>query len=125
MSQIVLDRAHAIAFARVSGFLDAEQIIDISRRMDRMVSDLGPNVSRHRRLIDLTDSKVAPLEAMESLGREIIHPARSHLRAKRVAYFGARPLVEQQIRRLCTLRPELALFKDRASAISWLSCRER
>ena len=59
MLQLALDRLNAVAFARIIGFLDAEKILKLSGQMDRLIPDLGSRASKHCRLIDLTDAKVA------------------------------------------------------------------
>ncbi len=114
--KLVLDRNAAIAFARVTGFLDTEQVLRLSANIDDGVSDWGDRAALHCRLIDLTEAKVASPSSIEELAREIRNPARKGVYAKRVAYFGASPLLRLQIERLCALREGLAQFSDLKSA---------
>ena len=119
MTQIILDHSKLIAFARVSGFLDAEAILKITAEIDDAVRSFAGCIGKHGRLFDLTDMKVAPPAAVEALSRMTIDPARAHLRANRVAYFGASPLGQLQVSRLCALRPDIAMFDDRRTAFAW------
>lgn len=122
---VSVDQTNAISFARVAGFMDAEALLRLSARMDELVSEFGEQSSKHCRLIDLGLAKAAPPTAIAAVGDEISDPRRLPLRAKRVAYFGASPLVQQQVRRLRALRPGLALFDNRQAAHAWLMARNR
>lgn len=123
--EVLADRTNAISFARVAGFMDAEGLLQLSAQMDEVAFEFGEQVSRHGRLIDLSLAKAAPPSAIVALSREISDPRRTSLRAKRVAYFGASPLVQQQVRRLCALRSGLALFNSRQAAHAWLMAADR
>ncbi len=119
MSSVVIDRIGLIAYARVKGFLDAAAVLQIAADIDQAIEAFGDRMPLHGRLIDLTEAKVAPPAAIDALSEMTIDPARMHLRANRLAYFGASPLVQQQARRLCALRPSMAMFDDRQSAFAW------
>lgn len=119
MSQIVIDKTCLIAFSTVSGFLDAEKILKITGDIDGIVDAFGPKASCHGRLFDLTGAKVGPPDAISALGAMTVDPTRLPLRANRVAYFGASPLLKLQLKRLCAFAPRLAVFDDRRSAYAW------
>lgn len=102
------------------GYLDVEQVLRLSARLDTRLPELGELSGGHSRLIDLTEAKVASPDTIAALAQEIMDPARTELAARRVAYFGASPLLARQIYRLCSLRPGMALCSDRKAALSWL-----
>jgi len=120
MPNTAVDRLGLILFARVTGYMDVNQVLRLSTRLDIRLSELGESGAHHTRLIDLTEAKVASPNTIAALGREIVDPRRRSLQAKRVAFFGASPLVALQINRLCMLKPDMALFADRRAAYSWL-----
>jgi|GEM_PF-2958618 len=120
MPYTAVDRATSMLFARVVGFLDVDQVLTISARLDTRLEELGVASRGHYRLIDLTEAKVASPDTIDALGREIINPAHRTLQAQRVAYFGASPLLALQINRLCLLRPGMAVCSDRRAAYAWL-----
>lgn len=120
MPYTAVDRATSMLFARVVGFLDVEQVLSVTARLDARLAELGDRPQGHCRLIDLTEAKVASPDTIAALGREIINPARRTLLARRVAYFGASPLLALQINRLCLLRPGMAVCSDRRAAYAWL-----
>lgn len=120
MPNIIVDQRAHIIFARVAGFLDVEKLVGLARRADSAAAAFGTQVPRHGRLYDLTDAKVAPLGAIDALCDMMADPARMHLRANRVAYFGGSPLVQMQLRRLCG-SANAAVFADRRAAYAWAS----
>jgi hypothetical protein len=118
---ITLDRTRLIAFMRISGFFDMDRVLRTSARMDEAVLAFGERIPWHGRLIDLSEARVASPDTIKALRAEIADPRRSRVWANRVAYFGASPLLKQQIRRLCDLRPTMAVFDDRRAAHAWAS----
>lgn len=119
MSKIVLDKSRLIAFSAVSGFLDAEQILKLTANVDELVEVFGQKLSDHGRLFDLSEAKVASADAINALASMTVDPARLPFRANRVAYFGASPLLQLQLKRLCAVAPRLAVFDNRRAAYSW------
>ncbi|MGJ3649252.1 hypothetical protein ACLB0R_12380 [Sphingomonas sp. GlSt437] len=118
MAQIIVDQLNLVIYARVSGFLDTQQLMQIAAEADDAVAGFGDRGRWHGRLYELTDAKVAPPEAIDALLALSRNPGRAHLRANRVAYFGATPLVELQIARLCVM-PNAAMFTNRRDAYEW------
>jgi hypothetical protein len=114
-----LDRANLIAFANVSGFLDAEQILNLTARVDEDIQAFGDRIALHGRLFDLSNAKVASPSSIAVLRDKTIDPSRILLRANRVAFFGASPLLKIQMQRICALRPSHAMFDDRRMAYAW------
>lgn len=119
MPIIVIDPVGLIAYAKVSGFVDSAAMLRITADIDRAIEAFGDRMPLHGRLIDLTEAKVAPPAAIAALCEMTIDPARAHLRANRMAYFGASPLVQQQVRRLCALGSRFGMFDDRQRAFAW------
>ena len=119
MSKIILDKSRLIAFSAVSGFLDAEHILKLTAEIDELVEVFGQRLSDHGRLFDLSAAKVASPEVINALASMTVDPARLPFRANRVAYFGASPLLQLQLKRLCAVAPRLAVFDHRAAAYSW------
>lgn len=118
--QVAIDRHNAILFTRAIGFLGAEEVVDIFSKIDDVVRGMGLPGEEHCKLIDLSEAKVAPSYTIDLLRAVIAKPEREPVYARRVAYFGASPLLALQVSRVCRLRPGLALFDDRASAYQWL-----
>lgn len=119
MAKLILDHQNLIIFARISGFIDVARILRITADADDAARQFGCRAGLHGRLFDLTDAKVAPPAAIDALGEMTIDPARMPVRANRVAYFGASPLAQLQLKRLCALRPSMAIFDDRSAAFAW------
>jgi hypothetical protein len=119
LPKVILDRANLIAFASVSGFLDAEQILNLTAQVDEAVQAFGDQIALHGRLFDLTNAKVASPLSIDALRDKTIDPSRILLRANRVAFFGASPLLKVQMQRICALRPNHAMFDDRRTAYAW------
>jgi hypothetical protein len=116
---VILDRANLIAFASVSGFLDAEQILNLTAQVDEAIQAFGDHIALHGRLFDLSNAKVASPLSIDALRDKTIDPSRLLLRANRVAFFGASPLLKVQMQRICALRPSHAMFDDRRTAFAW------
>ena len=119
MPKIILDRSNLLAFSRVFGFLDAEQILNLTAQVDEGVQAFGDRMALHGRLFDLSDAKVASPSSINALSDRTVDPSRVLLRANRVAFFGASPLLKIQMQRICALRPSHAMFDDRSTAYAW------
>ncbi len=121
MSAITLDHPNLIAFGRVSGFLDTEQILRVLFDTDDAIQSFGNRMSKHGRIFDLSDAKVASPESISALCDMTIDQNRIPFRANRVAFFGASALAKSQIKRLCAIRSGSAMFDDRHAAYAWVT----
>jgi hypothetical protein len=117
--RVTFDRTNLIAFASVSGFLDAAQILNLTARVDDGILAFAGLTALHGRLFDLSNAKVASPSSIDALCDKTVDPSRISSRANRVAFFGASPLLKMQMQRICALRPNHAMFDDRRSAYAW------
>lgn len=77
-------------------------------------------VGKHLTLYDISDVKVAPGSTIETLQHAFGEPEARELWARRVAYCTSSALARMQVARLRTVRPDIGIFANRASALSWL-----
>lgn len=120
MEKFVVDRINAIVFARVVGFLDEAMMAQMVAQSREAARQLGKTFGQHSFLYDLTETKVASTDAVDTACRMMSDPASRSLWAERVAFFAPSPLLQLQIQRICAVRPGIAMFADRRSAIAWI-----
>ncbi len=120
LERFVIDKVNAIVFARVVGYLDEAMVahmVTISRQAARQ---LGKDFGRHSLLYDLAQTQVASTAAIDTVCRMMSDPASKPLWAHRVGFFAPSALLRLQMQRICAVRPGIAMFDDRRSAIAWI-----
>lgn len=125
MSDITIDHGRLIVFIRVTGFLDADAITQITAQMRDAARTLGDALGKHDFLADLSETMVCPGPAIDQLCALMSDPATRHLWARRVAFFTPSVLLRLQLRRVCEVRPGIAAFADRRSASDWLAAERQ
>lgn len=120
MERFVIDRANLIVFARVVGFLDETAVAQLVTESRRAARQLGKDLGRHSLLYDLTQTQVASVAAIDTICRMMGDPASKPLWAQCVAFYTPSALIQLQLQRVCAVRPGIAIFADRRSAIAWI-----
>ena len=120
MEGFVVDRANLIVFARVTGFLDEAMVAKMITESRRAARVLGKDFGRHSLLYDLTSAQVASVASIDTICRMVADPADRSLWAHRVAFYTPSVLIQMQMQRVCNMRPGIAIFAERRSAIAWI-----
>lgn len=119
MERFVVDRANLIIFARVVGFLDEAAVAQMVTESRRAARQLGKDLGRHSLLYDLTQTQVTSAAAIDTICRMMGDPVSKPLWAQRVAFYTPSALIQLQMQRVCSVRPGIAVFADRRSALAW------
>jgi hypothetical protein len=126
MRNITIDRQRLVVFARVTGFLDAEMVTQITADMRDAARKLGSAMGQHDFLYDLTDTQVGDVATADALYTVLADQRTQHIWARRIAFFTPSALLTLQLQRLCAARPgRIAVFSDRRAATAWLYAERR
>lgn len=105
---------------RLSGFFTPEDARTAITDIRTAIRSLGGTVGQHVTLYDVTDVQIAPGSTVELLQQAFGEQEARELWARRVAYCTPSALARMQMARLRTVRPDIGIFADRASALAWL-----
>lgn len=124
MHNVSVDRPHKLVTARLSGFFQPEDLPAVARDVHDAIRALGEGTGQHVTLYDVSDAQISPAATMDMLRKIFEDPATRDLWARKVAFVTPSALARMQAQRLREARSDIAIFEDRASALTWLLLAE-
>ncbi len=117
MHTITTDLETGIVEVEASGFWTTDHVEGFLRDLAREARRVLATGKRHMLLCDFTQAAIQPQDVIATLQ----HMALTlQLKSRKVALYTDGKLARLQVRRIASVRDDMAVFDDRASAMAWL-----
>ena len=117
MHSITTDLDTGIIEVEASGFWTIAHVEDFLRDLDREARRVLATGKRHLLLCNFSKSAIQPQEVISMLQRVAVSmPLKSH----KVALYTEGKLARLQVKRIASVRDDMAVFDDRATALAWM-----
>ena len=117
MHTITTDLATGIIEVDASGFWTIEHVEEFLRDLDREGRRVLATGKRHMLLCNFSKSAIQPQEVIAMLQRVAVTMP---LKSRKVALYTDGKLARLQVKRIASVRDDMAVFDDRASALAWM-----
>ncbi len=117
MHTITTDLDTGIIEVEASGFWTIPHVEGFLRDLDREARRVLATGKRHMLLGNFSRSAIQPQEVVAMLQRVALTIP---LKSRKVALFTDGKLARLQVKRIVAVRDDMAVFDDRASAMTWL-----
>ncbi len=117
MHTITTDLATGIIEVDASGFWTIEHVEDFLRDLEREGRRVLATGKRHVLLCNFSKSAMQPQEVIAMLQRVAVSMP---LKSRKVALYTEGKLARLQVKRIASVRDDMAVFDDRESAMAWM-----
>ncbi|SFO20321.1 hypothetical protein [Sphingomonas sp. OK281] len=117
MHSITTDLGSGIIEVEASGFWTLAHVEDFLRDLEREARSVLATGKRHMLLCNFTRAAIQPQEVIAMLQRMALTMP---LRSRKVALYTNGKLARLQVKRIASVRDDMAVFDDRASALAWM-----
>jgi len=117
MHTITTDLATGIIEVEASGFWTIEHVQDFLRDLEREGRRVLATGKRHTLLCNFSKSAIQPQEVITMLQRVAVSMP---LKSRKVALYTDGKLARLQVKRIASVREDMAVFDDRKSAMAWI-----
>ena len=117
MHTITTDLATGIIEVDASGFWTIEHVEDFLRDLEREGRRVLATGKRHMLLCNFSKSAIQPQEVIAMLQRVAVSMP---LKSRKVALYTEGKLARLQVKRIASVRDDMAVFDDRATALAWI-----
>lgn len=117
MHTITTDLATGIIEVEASGFWTIAHVEDFLRDLDREGRRVLATGKRHMLLCNFSRSAIQPQEVIAMLQRVAVTMP---LKSRKVALYTEGKLARLQVKRIASVRDDMAVFDDRESALAWM-----
>lgn len=117
MHNITTNLGSGIIEVEASGFWTIEHVEDFLHDLEREGRRVLATGKRHMLLCNFSRSAIQPQEVIAMLQRVAVSMP---LKSRRVALYTEGKLARLQMKRIASVRDDMAVFEDRKSAIAWM-----
>ncbi|MES3101369.1 STAS/SEC14 domain-containing protein [Sphingomonas faeni] len=117
MHNITTDLGSGIIEVEASGFWTLEHVEDFLRDLEREARRVLATGKRHMLLCNFSKSAIQPQEVIAMLQRVAVSMP---LKSRRVALYTEGKLARLQVKRIASVRDDMAVFDDREAALTWM-----
>lgn len=118
---IEIDRDRSLVVVKVTGYFSPEAAHRATMETRMAIQSLGSAAGQHLTLYDMTHAVPTTADTVELIRMGFANPVYRKLWARKVAFCSASSLVRRQIDRLREVRPDIAIFDTRETAMAWLT----
>ena len=117
MHSITTDLGSGIIEVEASGFWTIAHVEDFLRDLEREARRVLATGKRHMLLCNFLKSAIQPQEVITMLQRVAVSMP---LKSRRVALYTEGKLARLQVKRIASVRDDMAVFDDRETALAWM-----
>ena len=117
MHNITPDLGSGIIEVEASGFWTLEHVESFLRDLEREARRVLVTGKRHMLLCDFTRAAIQPQEVIAMLQRVAVTMP---LKSRKVALYTEGKLARLQVKRIASVRDDMAVFDDREAALTWM-----
>lgn len=117
MHNITTDLGSGIIEVEASGFWTLEHVEDFLRDLEREARRVLATGKRHMLLCNFSKSAIQPQEVIAMPQRVAVSMP---LKSRRVALYTEGKLARLQVKRIASVRDDMAVFDDREAALTWM-----
>ena len=117
MHNITTDLGSGIIEVEASGFWTLAHVEGFLRDLDREARRVLSTGKRHMLLCDFTRAAIQSQEVIATLQATALTMS---LKSRKVALYTDGKLARLQVKRIASVRDDMAVFDDRESALAWL-----
>jgi len=117
MHSITTDLGSGIIEVEASGFWTIAHVEDFLRDLEREGHRVLATGKRHMLLCNFSKSAIQPQEVITMLQRVAVSMP---LKSRRVALYTEGKLARLQVKRIASVREDMAVFDDRETALAWM-----
>ena len=117
MHSITTDLDTGIIEVEASGFWTIPHVEDFLRDLDREARRVLATGKRHLLLCNFSKSAIQPQEVIAMLQRVAVSMP---LKSRKVALYTEGKLARLQVKRIASVRDDMAVFDDRTTALAWI-----
>ena len=117
MHSITTDLGSGIIEVEASGFWTIAHVEDFLRDLEREARRVLATGKRHMLLCNFSKSAIQPQEVITMLQRVAVSMP---LKSRRVALYTEGKLARLQVKRIASVREDMAVFDDRETALAWM-----
>ena len=117
MHSITTDLGSGIIEVEASGFWTIAHVEDFLRDLEREARRMLATGKRHMLLCNFSKSAIQPQEVITMLQRVAVSMP---LKSRRVALYTEGKLARLQVKRIASVRDDMAVFDDRETALAWM-----
>lgn len=117
MHTITTDLATGIIEVDASGFWTIEHVEEFLRDLEREGRRVLATGKRHMLLCNFSKSAIQPQEVVAMLQRVAVTMP---LKSRKVALYTDGKLARLQVKRIASVRDDMAVFGDRETALAWI-----
>ncbi|RZT56177.1 hypothetical protein EV283_0217 [Sphingomonas sp. BK036] len=117
MHSITTDLDTGIIEVEASGFWTIPHVENFLRDLDREARRVLATGKRHLLLCNFSKSAIQPQEVISMLQRVAVSMP---LKSRKVALYTEGKLARLQVKRIASVRDDMAVFDDRATALAWI-----
>jgi hypothetical protein len=117
MHSITTDLGSGIIEVEASGFWTIAHVEDFLRDLEREARRVLTTGKRHMSLCNFSKSAIQPQEVITMLQRVAVSMP---LKSRRVALYTEGKLARLQVKRIASVRDDMAVFDDRETALAWM-----
>lgn len=118
--RLEIDRERKLVILAVLAMLGPEDAAWVGEELRAAIQTFGPDVGQHATLYDMSAVPSVPAATVDLTQRTLDNPAVRDIWARKVAFVVTTATARMQVKRLQQVRPDIAMFDDRDSAIGWL-----
>jgi hypothetical protein len=117
MHNITTDLGSGIIEVEASGFWTLAHVAEFLRDLEREARRVLSTGKRHMLLCDFTRAAIQPQEVIAMLQRVAVTMP---LKSRKVALYTNGKLARLQVKRIASVRDDMAVFDDWESALAWM-----
>jgi hypothetical protein len=119
--RLEIDRARKLLILTVSTMQSPEDSAWAGEELRAAIQSFGPDIGRHVTLYDGSAIPSLPTATIDQMLQTLDHPAVRAIWARKVAFVVTTATARMQVKRLQQVRPDIAVFDNRDTAIAWLT----
>lgn len=118
--RLEIDRARKLLILTVSTMQSPEDSAWAGEELRAAIQSFGPDIGQHVTLYDGSAIPSLPTATIDQMLQTLDHPAVRAIWARKVAFVVTTATARMQVKRLQQVRPDIAVFDNRDTAIAWL-----
>ncbi len=119
--RLEIDRARKLLILTVATMQSPEDSAWAGEELRAAIQSFGPDIGRHVTLYDGSAIPSLPTATIDQMLQTLDHPAVRAIWARKVAFVVTTATARMQVKRLQQVRPDIAVFDNRDTAIAWLT----
>ncbi|MCR5869774.1 MULTISPECIES: hypothetical protein [unclassified Sphingomonas] len=118
--RLEVDRERKLVILTVFSMLGPEDSSWAGEELRAGIQTFGPDIGKHATLYDMSAVPGMPTATIDRTLATLDHPAVRKIWARKIAFVVTTATARMQVTRLQKLRPDIAMFDTRESAVAWL-----